>query len=273
MLRILNNTLAWFVVSVFLLAIAFIASFRFRKNTQAFLNRLEELTNQSSKDLKQLIDEKISPRIQLHDNEISVARRAADLIREAADEPNPSDRFITFYGAASMAATADEVAANDQSEDNEESPSMIYRDAIAYASRNRVRMRRYINLFSKDEVTTRHQRIQRQYLTWLSRQLALLSTDEQYQLTVVVRAPQWGTNMARILTRRIVMEITGNGKAAVVVEDRRIAERVRTYAREAILGSNPKIKPRSYGISADAEPVERFQEYVEDIKTAVRTSR
>jgi hypothetical protein len=250
-----------------------VARLRFRKSTQGFLKRFEGLTDQSAKEIKELINEKISPRIQLHDNNLSVARRAADLIKEAADEPNMADRFITFYGAASVAATAAEISTNDHVDGEGESPGEIYRDAIAYASHNRVRMRRYINIFTKEEVSKRSEPIQDQYLTWLRRQLAQLTSDEQYQLTVVVRAPQWGTNMARILTKRSVMEITGNGKAAIVIQDARIAERVRRYAREAILGTNPKNKPKSYGIAADAEPLEGFQEYVEDIKSAIRTSR
>jgi hypothetical protein len=170
------------------------------------------------------------------------------IIRQVADDHKTENRHITFYGAASLAAMPTETSHVDKG-GGEESPSETYWKAIRYASDKRVIMRRYISLFSEDEVRLRSEKIQEQYHNWLRKQMELLSDDMNYQLIDVPRAPQWGTNMARIIAKGIVMEITGNGSAAIVISDEHIAQRIRQYARDAITGKNVRNEPKHYGIT------------------------
>jgi hypothetical protein len=45
------------------------------------------------------------------------------------------------------------------------------------------------------------------------------------------------------------MEITGNGRAAIVISDEHIADRIRKYARDAITGKNVRNEPTYYGLT------------------------
>jgi hypothetical protein len=62
------------------------------------------------------------------------------------------------------------------------------------------------------------------------------------------------------------MEITGNGKAAIVIADKNIADRIRKYAREAVIGQNVRNEPIYYGLATgDTETLEDFKKYTESI--------
>jgi hypothetical protein len=119
-------------------------------------------------------------------------------------------------------------------------------------------------LFTDREIRKRSEKVQSQYIKWLRKQIQLLSDDMNYQLIDVARAPQWGTNMARIIAKGVVMDITGNGRAAIVISDDQIAERIRVYAREAITGKDVLNQPIHYGLTI-AGSVKEFSDYAEMI--------
>ena len=268
-----DSLVAWFGVSLAVLAITLITSYRFSKRTREFTQNLKQLAENSSNDIQKIIARELSPSIHLHDGAISVAKRAANIILGVAQDTNSGEKRITFYGAASIAAMPD----SDHTEDSPGSPSnpsTIYRDAVNEAIRKRVAMRRYISLFTETQLRERSISIQSQYVEWLRHQLKLLRADEQYELCNVVRAPQWGSNMARIITQKTVMEITGNGKAAIVITDEHIAQRIRGYARDAIIGKNPRNKIISYSQAPDAtNSINDFEHYVGEIEAAHREEK
>jgi hypothetical protein len=281
-------------VSIAVLIIAIVASQRFAKTLNNFTSDLRKLGNVHFQEVDQLLKKELSPSIHLHDGPDAVASRMEHIIRQVADDPVPENRQLTFYGAASLAAmpaensdntsetgeesvrankgphdetispSEDADSANEDPHDESLTPSKVYWKAILHASNNQVKMRRYISLFTKDEIRIRSPRIQSQYVNWLRKQFQLLSDDMYYQLIDVPRAPQWGTNMARIIAKGVVMEITGNGQAAIVISDEHIAERIRMYARQAVTGKNVLVQPKRYGLTIGGS-VEIFRKHVEEI--------
>jgi hypothetical protein len=254
------------VVSIAVLIIAISASRRFTQTLQTFTADLRQIANGQFKEVDALLKKELSPSIHLHDGPDAVASRMEHIIRQVADDPVLENRQITFYGAASLAAMPTENAdsANEERHEETPTPSAVYWKAIQHASNSQVRMRRYISLFTEDEIRQRGPKIQSQYVNWLKKQIQLLNDDVNYQLIDVPRAPQWGTNMARIIAKGVVMEITGNGRAAIVISDEHIAERIRKYARDAITGKNVLNQPKHYGLTIEGS-VDEFRRREEAI--------
>lgn len=287
----------WFTTTVALLAVGFTGYLTFSRRVRATLNDFEVSSEAKLQKLISVVEQNLRPKIHVHDSRDNVARRAAEIIRSVAQEVRQFEQesmesddsehlssvqkrpFITFYGAASLSTAADSPNRNQKdtstqtsntgiSTDHEEkSPAQLYSDAIETASRAKVIMRRYVCLFSPEELTDRSATVKGRYLNWLMTQQYQLANDELYQLIHILRAPKWGANMARILTSSTVMEITGNGAAAVVIEDRTAAATIRDYARQAVLeGENA---PKIYGLAAGEGSLREFAEYIGTIREAV----
>jgi hypothetical protein len=231
--------IAWFLVSVAVIVITLVTAQKFTRHSQKLTSHLERIATENSEAVKKIISE--------------VARLSKS-----------SDRLIEFFGAASLAAPeGDGNLAAAELKSGQKTSSRIYMEAIELATKKHVLMKRYISLFKEPELRERSLKIQEQYLTWLKHQVQLLSNYDRYELADVVRAPNWGTNMARIITKKHVMEITGNGKAAIVITDEHIAQRINQYAHESVIGKNRKNLPKIFGNSSEAtETLEAFESYV-----------
>lgn len=265
--EVLLSHLAWFLASLGLLLLAFVAHFRFSYRMQNSLHKINATASNSLKTIQATIEERLRPTIHIHDSKEMVTRRAAEIISAAAEEEKAQDRTISFYGAASLSAQAQTKTAHDEAD---ESAQDYYNRALEAASRSKVQMRRYISLFSPEEIATRRPEVQQQYLSWLKRQQAQIANDELYQLIDVVRAPKWGSNMARIITKKAMMEITGNGEAAVIIEDEDAAKTIRDYARKAVIGDRTSKNPaRVFGLMTGEESVSEFRNYVQKIEGVV----
>jgi predicted PurR-regulated permease PerM len=112
---IFASPIVWGCVSLAVIVIAVKTSHKFIEQALAFMTKLENFTEKSSADIQNIITEKLSPRIYLHDGSDAVARRAAQIISEIAEIENSADRLITFYGAASLVAMQ---KSNDHSEND-----------------------------------------------------------------------------------------------------------------------------------------------------------
>ncbi len=146
-----------------------------------------------------------------------------------ADSISSEIDFITFYGAANLSG-----------EDN----STDYRDALSNAVQQELRIRRYICLYEQADLKDRDPEIKLKYFQWLARQYDTLDTDPGFQLVHNPRVPQWWANSATLLTYDAVMEIKGNGTAAVAIHDHPIAATIRESlrdAREGAANSNKKV--------------------------------
>lgn len=185
------------------------------------------------------------------------------MIREAAERP-PGEREIVFYGAAAL-SVLDEAERTDKAL---QEAIADYAQALDFAAKQQVKLRRYIRLFTSDEVRERSPKIRAHYIAWLQRQFAELSEDKRYLLADVPRAPQWGANMARVITTTTVMEITGNGKAAVAIKDPEIAAIIKLHASDAVLGHKPRNDPHYYGSAADASDLLQLKLDIEKIVAA-----
>lgn len=261
-----DSMFAWFLVAVAVIVITVLTSHRFTRRSRQFTNDLKKIATENSDEVQRIIKERLSPTIHLHDGLDAVARRAARIIGEVA-KYDRSDRLIEFFGAASLAATENKVKSPAELGDEQRAPSHIYNDAIDVATTKDVRMKRYISLFTPTQLRERSLPVQSQYLYWLKRQVQLLDAYSKYELADVVRAPNWGTNMARIITKNHVMEITGNGKAAIVITDEHIAQRINQYAHDSVIGKNAKNALKIYCNSSEATaPFEDFENYILEVE-------
>jgi hypothetical protein len=70
-----------------------------------------------------------------------------------------------------------------------------------------------------------------------------------------------------------MMEITGNGGAAIVITDDYLCETIRRSARETVIGtSNAKNKPIYYGQAKECDKsVFAFRDYLVEIERAAST--
>lgn len=153
-----------------------------------------------------------------------------------------------------------------------QSPYQQYLGAIEAATGDKIRMRRYVRLFTIEEFGERGILVQREYVNWLKSQFNLLSRNPNYILGDVLRAPQWGSNLARIMTHGSMMEITGDGESGLVITDDFLCETVRHYARESIIGGGTvKNKPKYYGQSPECNPVQDFWHHLSNFDHFVLT--
>ena len=82
----------------------------------------------------------------------------------------------------------------------------------------------------------------------------MLFRNPNYVLVNVVRAPQWGSKMARIITHDAMMEMTGDGEAAVLITDDHLCETIRSHSRQTVLGGlGVKNPPTYYGHGRECE--------------------
>jgi hypothetical protein len=86
----------------------------------------------------------------------------------------------------------------------------------------------------------------------------------------VVRAPAWGSKIARIITHDALMEITGDGDAAFLITDNQTCDTIRRAARETVIGpKNARNEPEYFGHAkiCGEKRVEAFKKYFQSIET------
>lgn len=223
--------------------------------SEAIAKELEKQRIDVSKKLKT----EVYPRVGLCEGLDQVCDMAANIIRDAHKESHSEFRYVTFYGAASLAipeAEYEEYGSVGGS--GQQTPSQRYLGAIEAATGDKIKIRRYIRLFELDEFGNRGLAVQREYVNWLKSQYNMMSRNPNYQLVNVVRAPQWGANLARIITHRSMMELTGDGLGAVVITDQHLSETVRQYARETIIGTDVKNPAVYYGQGRNEKEPKEF---------------
>ena len=150
----------------------------------------------------------------------------AEAFEEGAAEPEQvSDYFVTIYGSASL---GNESEAGVGLDDEIRRRSIDeYQAALDRAASVQIQFRRYISLMSSAEFRGRSPGVREEYRGWLKGQVEQLNSDPNYTLIVSPRAPQWGTSNTTFLTRDGLIEVKGHGRAAIVVDDQRIAVRLR----------------------------------------------
>lgn len=234
-------------------------------------NRVDQRLKRRTTQVIKLLRRKIRPRVDFCETLDSVCGRARELISIAHADRIDEHRYITFYGAAHLSV------ADSESEDygavggsGEVSPYQQYLGALEAATGDKVRMRRYIKLFTKEELETRSSSVQREYVNWLKGQYNMLSRNPNYILDDIVRAPRWGSNVARIITHSAMMEITGTGEAAIVITDNHLCETIRRSARETIIGdAQTKNHAKKYGQAKECnKTVADFRSYFSEMERA-----
>jgi len=222
--------------------------------------------------LAKFLRKKIRPRIDFCEGLDRVCRRSYELIVDAHSQRTDEYRYITFYGAAHLStpdAEFEEYGSVGGS--GEVSPYQQYVGAIEAATGDKVRMRRYMRLFRDKEFDKRSPGVQREYVHWLKGQHNMLSRNPNYILADVVRAPKWGSTIARIITHVAIMEITGNGEAAVVITDNHLGETIRRAARDSVIGRDAKNEPDYYGQAPGCKTPDQFKAYYLELEKRILT--
>lgn len=202
----------------------------------------EEATTAEPGSLESLIRANLIPRMQTYSGIDAVCGIAAETISEAHAATEDAYRFVTFYGSASLSTIAAQSKRFGKRRDIEErdedfqSPEQIYRGALEAAASDQMRIRRYIRLFTPEEFDARGQATRREYVEWIEAQYHQLMRNPNYRLTDVVRAPLWGSNVARIVTNFRLLEIVGDGEAGLLIIGEDVADAIRRHSREAVLG-------------------------------------
>lgn len=239
----------------------------------------------SANDARTLIRGSLEPRLEVYKGLDAVCLAAAGAIEQAHRERDDDARFVIFYGSATLSTPegshgrhgARRVLVEDE---DLQSPEHVYAGALEAAASDQIRMRRYICLLSTEEFRRRGQAVRREYLEWLRSQYHQLGRNPNYRLTSAVRAPAWNSNAARIITRRQVLEISGNGEAALAVFGVTEAEVVRRHARKTVLGdARNRNQAVHYGesppwatLAGEWRPTARFfEEIVTPISDELRT--
>jgi len=218
-----------------------------------------------------LLRKTIRPRIDFCGNIDEVCKKSRELISDAHSQRTDEYRYVTFYGAAHLSVP------DSESEEygtvggsGEVSPYQQYLGALEAATGDKVRMKRYIKLFSDKEFEKRSAGVQREYVNWLKGQHNMLARNPNYVLVDVVRAPKWGSGIARIITHRAIMEITGNGEGAVVITDNHLGETIRRAARDSVVGDREtKNKPVYYGKQTSYKTTDEFKKYYSDLEKLI----
>lgn len=222
----------WFATSLLVILVSFLYARGYKAKIKAALQRVEESQTKASEEVAKIIRETLSPRVYSRSGQANVTSEAADLVRRAAGEESRDDRFLIIIGAPSMATVAavnstaaisgPATSANDYEQALKDSPELA--------------ITRYIALPAAPEMKGRRLDLRREYLAWLKKQMSALSQNDKYRLVDVVRAPQYGTNLAKFLTKRSIMEVTGKGEGSVTITETGIAASIRQAAVEAIEG-------------------------------------
>lgn len=227
--------------------------------------------NRRKQGLTKLLRKRIRPRVDFCESLEEVCRRSYQLISEAHSQRTDEHRYVTFYGAAHLSTPDAELEEyGSVGGSGEVSPYQQYVGAVEAATGDKVRMRRYMRLFTDEEFKERSFGVQREYVNWLKGQHNMLSRNPNYVLADVVRAPKWGSSIARIITHSAVMEITGNGEAAVVITDNHLGETIRRAARDSVIGSlDAKNKPEYYGQAQGCKTLTEFKNKYSNLESLI----
>lgn len=203
------------------------------------------------------------PRLEVVKGLDAVCRSAAELIEEAHAEKREENRFITFYGSASLSTVDPERRRfgrrrERESEDEEtQTPEQIYSGALEAAASDQVRIRRYIRLFTVKEFESRGRAVRKEYFEWIGNQAYQLGRNPNLRLTNSIRAPVWGGNISRIMSHRRVLEVVGDGDAGLLLVSVDLAETFRRQSRLSVLGGEGAvILPVHYGQTKPARTLE-----------------
>lgn len=197
----------------------------------------------------------------------AVCVAAAQTIKRAHSEPDYGERYIIFQGAASLSTSSKREEEWGVLEPDEDTitPYQLYSGALDDAVSDNLRMRRYIRLPTAEELSGRSSFLARDYLDWHMKEFYRLKRDENYVITDALRAPEWRSGVSTILTRRAILFVVGKGEAALLVQDDRIAELIRTAYNKSMVAAEVRAVYGEPGVDRK-KSVDRFRDWVKKVK-------
>ncbi len=245
------SSVLWLVVCLVVLFVSGLTNYVFSRRAKRLYAAMEKLDKKNSDEIQKIIERELRPKIHMVTDESKVAEFTARILKDISEKKSEISNSIDIYGAASLITSEVENSSLGSikyvSEQQGPPPRAIYRDAIDHALKSKVKITRYISLFKTEEFEKRNVKKQKDYLDWLGIQIELIELYRNYKLVDVIRAPQWGTNMARIITHSSIIEITGNGDAAIFITDSIFSEQIRAHAESNVMPLNPVNLPVFHG--------------------------
>ena len=238
-------TLLSSVVAFFYIAIKSLDDFSkdIKKNNEKIKTTVEETLN---KELR-------NTRIPLNGID-QVRKEVAKIYREARNSAESSnDGMIYYFGGASLYPTSEEIdkikkKIDEQNEHHalENSSAFDIQDEFdkITSSNSKVIFNRYIKIPNVAELTVRSTSYRKGLLSWLERQVYVISRCDRYTLYVAARAFEYSSLTSFVAGPTGIVEVIGNGEGGAVVrsqaERTSFVDSVISYLNKAAVGNTPK---------------------------------
>src|SRR5258708_6317253 len=145
---------AFFMWYASLVAIVAIWAAKYKQACRLISITNETIGKQMERDEATVFDilkKEVFPRVSLCDSLDEVYEMAAEVIRKAHEQKHPELRYVTFYGAAALATPDVDYEEFGISGLGQQTPYQHYLGAIEAATGEKIRIRRYIRLFTPRE--------------------------------------------------------------------------------------------------------------------------
>lgn len=256
------NSTSWFIVSFFLLVGGWASLTTMWRSTLHVLDRIEEKHASGLKDVTEIIDARLRPEILTLRSKDEVRTAAARLL-EAVLEQN-TDQIVFYAGGANLRSTPEEEAeALESGQDPQTHPGIRFKQAFndLLVPTSKAEVVRYLRLFTETEFKGRSPQFREAHLKWLASEVARVADHKGFVVMRSERAPAWGASRSTLITEDAVLEIVGDGHAAVLIKGGDIARLLRT-STESYFRSAPRNKPASF----TRENVPQFRKLYEELK-------
>jgi hypothetical protein len=169
--------------------------------------------------LSAIVETSYRPMVRLLESPDEVSLAARDLISDKANAPIFLNGKVVFLGAAANQSDRSRRESLVISEDSERTPAQVYQGAVEEAMSKLHPIYRIISLLTPEEFSSRSLEKRRQYISWISNQIAQLKRNKNYILLDNRRAPKWGAAGAAIFSSRGYFQFTSASGRALFVRD------------------------------------------------------
>ena len=237
-----QNAFAWFATCFVIILANWIWMIVIRMKAERVFDAFAQSQDELASDVRSIIDDKLSPHIIPIDGKGEVQKMAANIIEDMLNS-STGDRKLTFIGAAALMPSADEESRIiDKETEPENHPSMRYKNAFERCKiqSESVEIVRYIRLFRQEEFKARSSTIRQKHVSWLRGQAAHIEQAGNYTLYASERAPVWGGARSSIITPEAVLDIVGEGEAALLVRGEALARLIQARTESFLKAARQK---------------------------------
>jgi hypothetical protein len=202
------------------------------KNIDMALSEIKSVAERSRDDVRSVLEKNLRPRIISLNSREEVLQAANEMLLETIQE-SKEHRFVYFIGAASLSTPR----ASGSSSDDRISLVEQYNNRLRNLEGGKVPVTRYIAMIKPADFPSRREETQKEYVTWLGKQLTLLKGNPKYELIDCPRAQPWGGSRSSIITYKAFLDIVGEGDSGFVVKDEEVARALRKSSERLFGGA------------------------------------